>query len=253
MEALARRSTAPFQNHLCTAHRLNPRQSHWELHLERFNFTLSYKSGARNIKPDTLSCQFSPNEGDFGEETILPSACVVGVTRWEEEDQIWQAEQDYRVPKNCPTDRLSLSLPSPLFFNGGTLLRSHAIQVFIALWNYSNSTLDFVTGLPPSEENTTILTIVDRFFKMVHYIPLPKLPLALKTASLLVQHVFRLHGIPQDIVSDQGPSSSCRYGGVSARRWERLQAFSGYHPQSNAQSVPSLTPQGVQPNPSPLS
>lgn len=143
MEALARRSAAPFQNHLCTAHRLNPRQSRWELHLERFNFTLSYKSGARNIKPDALSCQFSPNEGDFGEETILPSACVVGVTRWEE-DQIWQAEQDYRVPKNCPTDRLSLSLPSPLFFNGGMLLRSHAIQVFIALWNYSNSTLDFV-------------------------------------------------------------------------------------------------------------
>ncbi|XP_056289619.1 vascular endothelial growth factor A-A isoform X3 [Pseudoliparis swirei] len=34
---------------------------------------------------------------------------------------------------------------------------------------------------------------------------LPKLPSALETSQLLTQHVFRLHGIPADIVSDRGP------------------------------------------------
>ena len=69
----------------------------------------------------------------------------------------------------------------------------------------SHIALDFVTGLPPSNGNTTILTVVDWFSKSVHLIPLPKLPSSLETARLLVHHVFCLHGIPQDIVSDRGP------------------------------------------------
>lgn len=43
----------------------------------------------------------------------------------------------------------------------------------------------------------TILIIVDCFSKAVHFVPLYKLPSALETSTLLVQHVFRLHGIPQ--------------------------------------------------------
>ena len=70
---------------------------------------------------------------------------------------------------------------------------------------WSHIALDFVTGLPPSEGNTVILTVVDRFSKSVHYVPLPKLPTALETARLLVDHVFKLHGIPMDVVSDRGP------------------------------------------------
>lgn len=58
------------------------------------------------------------------------------------------------------------------------------------LW--SHIAVDFVTGLPPSEGNTIILTVVDRFSKAVHFIPLPKLPSASETAQLLTQHVFRL-------------------------------------------------------------
>lgn len=43
---------------------------------------------------------------------------------------------------------------------------------------WSGISLDFVTGLPLSEGNTTILRVVDRFAKMVHFITLPKLPSA---------------------------------------------------------------------------
>ncbi|KAK5881428.1 hypothetical protein CesoFtcFv8_022227 [Champsocephalus esox] len=102
---------------------------------------------------------------------------------------------------------------------------------------WSHIEVDFVTGLPPSDGNDTILTIVDRFSKAVHFVPLPKLPSALETATLLTQHVFRLHGIPQDIVSDRGPQFSsqvwrafCRALGASAS------LSSGYHPQTKGQT-----------------
>ena len=76
------------------------------------------------------------------------------------------------------------------------------------LW--SHIALDFVTGLPTSQGNTTILTMVDRFSKMVHFAALPKLPSAAEMANLLVSHVVRLHGIPLDIVSDRGPQFTSR-------------------------------------------
>ena len=102
---------------------------------------------------------------------------------------------------------------------------------------WSHIAVDFVTGLPPSEGNTVILTIIDRFSKAVHYVPLPKLPSALETADLLSKHVFKLHGIPVDIVSDRGPqfasrvwSAFCKAVGAAAS------LSSGYHPQTNSQT-----------------
>jgi len=69
---------------------------------------------------------------------------------------------------------------------------------------WSHIAVDFVTGFPPSDGNT----VMDRFSKAAHFIPLPKLPSARETADLLVQHVVRLHGIPADRVSDHGPQFS---------------------------------------------
>uniref|UniRef100_A0A3B3DGY8 Gypsy retrotransposon integrase-like protein 1 n=1 Tax=Oryzias melastigma TaxID=30732 RepID=A0A3B3DGY8_ORYME len=102
---------------------------------------------------------------------------------------------------------------------------------------WSHISMDFVTGLPSSAGNTTILTVVDRFSKMAHFIPLPKLPSAKEMAEILVQHIFRLHGFPRDIVSDRGPqfiarfwAEFCRLLGVT------VSLSSGFHPQSNGQS-----------------
>lgn len=97
--------------------------------------------------------------------------------------------------------------------------------------------MDFVTGLPPSEGNTTILTVVERFAKAVHFIPLPKLPSALETADLLVLHVFRLHGIPVDVVSDRGPQFASQVWKAFCRALgAKVSLSSGYHPQTNRQT-----------------
>ena len=111
----------------------------------------------------------------------------------------------------------------------------HPLEVPTRPW--SHIAVDFVTGLPPSEGNDTILTIVDRFSKAVHYVPLPKLPSASEMAELLVLHVVRLHGIPVDIVSDRGPQFTSKVWqafckGIGAT----VSLTSGYHPQSNGQA-----------------
>lgn len=97
--------------------------------------------------------------------------------------------------------------------------------------------MDFVTGLPPSGGNNTILTIVDRFSKVVHFVPLPKLATALETANLLITHVFRLDCIPQEIVSDRGPQFTSQVWRTYCKALGATSSLtSGYHPQSNRQT-----------------
>ncbi len=67
---------------------------------------------------------------------------------------------------------------------------------------WSHIAIDFITDLPLSGGHTTILTVIDRFSKACHFIPLPKLPTALETAEILCNYVFRFYGLPEDIVSD---------------------------------------------------
>ena len=98
---------------------------------------------------------------------------------------------------------------------------------------WSHLSMDFITGLPFSEGHTVILVIVDLFSKAAHFLPLPKLPSACETA----QHVFRLHGLPLDIVSDGGPQFSSRF-------WRAFCMTSGVI----SQSVLGLSPSVQSPN-----
>lgn len=65
---------------------------------------------------------------------------------------------------------------------------------------WSHIALDFVARLPVSSANSAILSFIDRFSKSAHFIALDKLPSASETAKLLIDDVFRHHGIPTAIV-----------------------------------------------------
>ncbi|XP_023809084.1 uncharacterized protein LOC110017718 [Oryzias latipes] len=102
---------------------------------------------------------------------------------------------------------------------------------------WSHIALDFVTGLPPSQGHTVILTVIDRFSKAVHFIPLAQLPSASETADILVHHVFRYHGIPSDIVSDRGPQFTSQvWRSFCSALGATVSLSSGYHPRSNGQA-----------------
>jgi transposase InsO family protein len=102
---------------------------------------------------------------------------------------------------------------------------------------WSHIAIDFITDLPKSQGHTTILTIVDRFSKACRLIPLPKLPTALETAEILCNQVFRLYGLPEDIVSDRGPQFTSRVWTAFFKNLNmNISLTSGYHPQSNGQT-----------------
>uniref|UniRef100_A0A8C7XSH6 Gypsy retrotransposon integrase-like protein 1 n=1 Tax=Oryzias sinensis TaxID=183150 RepID=A0A8C7XSH6_9TELE len=102
---------------------------------------------------------------------------------------------------------------------------------------WSHLAMDFVTGLPPSAGNTVILTVIDRFSKMAHFIPLPQLPTATETADIMTKQVFCHHGIPLDIVSDRGPQFISQvWKAFCTALGATVSLTSGYHPQSNGQA-----------------
>ena len=62
-------------------------------------------------------------------------------------------------------------------------------------------TTNLVTDLPESESKTVVVVFVDRLTKMVHFFPCTKEITATEYARLFINQVFRLHGMPEVIIS----------------------------------------------------
>ena len=168
---------------------LGARQARWALLFSRFNFTLTFCPGSKNVRADALSCLF-PTEtqpDNPNQYTILPPARVVGVVTWGLKSAVRTAQRAR---------------------SGG------------------GPELPLCPCVRPEQSST-----------MLHFAALLKLPSAAETADLLVSHVVRLHGIPQDIVSDRGPQFMSKVWqafchGIGAT----VSLSSGHHPQTNGQA-----------------
>lgn len=271
--------------YLKSAKRLNARQARWSFFFSRFNFTLSYRPGSKNIKPDALSRQFS-SDAPQTEETILPPGCLVGAARFDIEATVLDALTRDPGPGKGPCNRLFVPLcvrPQVLEWAHSSKLSCHPgvartvavlkqrfwwplmrkdTAAFVSACNicarsktsnqppagllrplpvphrpWSHIAVDFVTGLPVSKGNTCIMTIVDRFSKSAHFVPLPKLPTAKETAELMIIHVFKIHGLPIDIVSDRGPQFTAQFWRCFCKLIGATSSLSsGFHPQTNGQT-----------------
>ena len=68
---------------------------------------------------------------------------------------------------------------------------------------WSDVSMDFIEGLPPSKGHTVIMVVVDRLTKYVHLVPL-KHPFTAKTvAKVFITYIVKLHSVPTSIVSDR--------------------------------------------------
>jgi len=65
--------------------------------------------------------------------------------------------------------------------------------------------IDFLCGLPDSNGYTVLMVVVDRFSKMFHLIPFKQIPDTKQTADAFLNNIYRLHGLPHDIITDRGP------------------------------------------------
>ena len=101
-------------------------------------------------------------------------------------------------------------------------------------------TLDFVTGLPPSNGYNAVLMVIDRLTKEKHYIPCTtdkNDTTAEATAYLLLNNVWKLHGLPLSLTLDQGPQfisgvwkNLCKILGI------KVNLSNAFHPETDRQS-----------------
>ena len=64
---------------------------------------------------------------------------------------------------------------------------------------------DLITQLPKTARgHTAVLTVVCRLSKMVHFLPTHDTLTAMGLAQLYRDHVWKLHGVPKEIISDRG-------------------------------------------------
>ncbi len=68
------------------AKRLNSRQARWALYFTRFNFTITYRPGNKNVKADSLS-RLHPPDCPTTPEPILPPAIIVSPIQWDLDEQ----------------------------------------------------------------------------------------------------------------------------------------------------------------------
>jgi hypothetical protein len=97
--------------------------------------------------------------------------------------------------------------------------------------------LNFVEGLPKSHKYDVILVVVDRFSKYGHFLPLSHPFTALQVAQLFINNIYRLHGLPQIIVSDRDRIfTSTLWRELIRLSDTALHMSSSYHPQSDGQT-----------------
>jgi len=97
--------------------------------------------------------------------------------------------------------------------------------------------MDFIVELPESGGYNAILVCVDRLTKMAHFCPTTTRVDAKETARLYLKHVFKHHGLPDNIVTDRGTQFTSRF---TTRLLELCDIHSNkstaFHPQSDGQT-----------------
>lgn len=77
----------------------------------------------------------------------------------------------------------------------------HPLPVAKRCWDLVS--LDFIEGLPTSGKANCILVMVDTFSKYAHFLPVQHPYTALQIAQLYIDHVYKLHSMPEALISDR--------------------------------------------------
>ena len=105
-------------------------------------------------------------------------------------------------------------------------------------WKWDKVGMDFITGLPRSNKgHDSIWVIVDHLTKVAHFIPVKTTHDGNQLATLYINRIMSLHGVPKEIVSDRGTQFTSRF-------WKKFQEAMGtklsfstaFHPQTRGQT-----------------
>ncbi|KAG0155742.1 hypothetical protein PDIDSM_2915 [Penicillium digitatum] len=102
---------------------------------------------------------------------------------------------------------------------------------------WQDISMDFITHLPLSYGYDAILVVVDRLTKMKHFIHCKGTCNAEEAARLYTRHVWKLHGLPNTVVSDRGPQFVAQFWKHLTKRLRITNLLStAYHPETDGQT-----------------
>lgn len=102
---------------------------------------------------------------------------------------------------------------------------------------WTSISMDFIVKLPCSDGYDSILVVVDRMTKMSHFIPCNETIDAPNLAILVRKQIFRLHGLPNSIVSDRGATFvSTFWRAYLQSQGIQSKLSTAYHPQTDGQT-----------------
>jgi len=97
--------------------------------------------------------------------------------------------------------------------------------------------VDFITKLPVVAEKDAILVVCDRLSKMTHFVAMTEGTSAEGLARLLRDNIWKLHGLPESVVSDRGP----QFAAELTKELNRMLGIKtklsmAFHPQTDGQT-----------------
>jgi len=102
---------------------------------------------------------------------------------------------------------------------------------------WSHISADFITKLPLAQGYDAILVVVDRLTKMGHFIPTTERTSAEELARLFRDNVWKLHGLPDSIISDRGPQFAAGImKELNCMLGIETKLSTAFHPQTDGQT-----------------
>jgi len=84
--------------------------------------------------------------------------------------------------------------------------------IVISKWKWEVISMDFIIGVPKtSKQRDSIMVVVDRLTKVVHFIPVKTTYLVSDVAQMFIRDVVRLNGVPKKIVLDMDAKFTSKF------------------------------------------
>ena len=107
----------------------------------------------------------------------------------------------------------------------------------VPMKSWTHLTVDFITKLPVVVGKDAILVVCNRLSKIIHFVATIEGTLVEGLARLFRDNVWKLHGLPESVISDWGPQFAAEL--TKELNWMlgiEMRLLTAFHPQMDGQT-----------------